>query len=205
MATLLDRQNGDSELLLGQLYMGEAMYDRAQKYLTHPSIKKKPEAKKLIEQIQLDQKRKERQSWVLYGFASTGAFVWLPLLLLKRRFSEQENENSPVVIDADQVKVFEEVIASVEAKEPVPSIENEPEPLPEESLHPSEGPVQPAGLTSFVEEMNARWGEQVSSESSSKTDDVIEPQEIVVPSVIQQKSFDEIPMSKFIKQPPQEE
>lgn len=83
-ATVLDRQNGESTLLLGKLYMQEGQNARARKYFSHPLIRKREEVKTWLEEMDKTETEGERSKQISYGAAGISTFAWLPLLLLFR-------------------------------------------------------------------------------------------------------------------------
>lgn len=85
LATLLDRQNGESSELLGKLYYQEKIYSKAEKYLSHPVIKKNENVKKMLESIPLELKKEEKSRNILYASAAAGVFTAVPLIVLLKR------------------------------------------------------------------------------------------------------------------------
>lgn len=85
LATVLDRQNPESIFLIGRLYMEGGENIRAEKYFSHPLIRKREPVKKLVEEMNAASKKQEKNLWFLYSGASIGLLAWVPLLIVWRK------------------------------------------------------------------------------------------------------------------------
>ncbi len=114
VATVLDRQNPESVLLLGKIYKEQGQFRKAAKYFAHPLLKKREEIKTFSAEIEKAEKGQKRSKWIFYGATAVGCLVWVPLLIMWRRMRREPKKVLTAETLAEAQTVVENVIEDIE-------------------------------------------------------------------------------------------
>jgi tetratricopeptide (TPR) repeat protein len=133
IAAVLDRQNPEPVLMLGKIYFEQGLLNHARKFLNHPILKKREDAKELLHQIAITQETKKRSRYILDAATGVGALAWIPLLFLVRKIKRPARRvvtaesaiASPfpdkiAKTREDIAPVLEEILADKASPKPVP-------------------------------------------------------------------------------------
>jgi tetratricopeptide (TPR) repeat protein len=157
VAAILDRQDPEPTLWLGKIYLEQGLLSRAHKYLSHPILKKREDAKALLDQIAAQQAQKKKSRRLLYGATVVGIFAWVPLIFLLRKIRRTNRRvitadtemPSPFAAKPDVVDPTTEILPVVEnilAGKPVPAPAPAPVAEPAFMKVPPSAPKAPVSM-----------------------------------------------------------
>ncbi len=167
VAAILNRQDPEPTFLLGKIYLEQGLLNHAHKFLSHPILKKRADAKELLNQIALRQEQKKQDRRILYGATGAGVLAWIPLLLLMRKMRRAPRRI--ITAETAMPSPFPDKIVSKQPDEILPILEDI---LATKSVPKSPGAPEPAfmKLTPEVAEASYRCNADVSSNVYSAID-----------------------------------